>query len=98
MWEAITDITAEIKRCEAAGATLAAITMAYVCIDTMAFLSMPAAQTSQTRNDFIAWVNAYRKPIRTNLISTRGRTCTLRGAACFTPSVPRRSCTEGIRI
>lgn len=28
-------------------------------IDTMAFLSMPAGQTSQTRGDFIAWVNLY---------------------------------------
>ena len=61
MWGAVTGIVAEIKRCESAGATMAAVTMAYVCIDTMAFLSMPSGQTSQTRSDFIAWVNTYLK-------------------------------------
>ena len=61
MWGAIIGIIAEIKHCEAAGATIAAVTMAYVCIDTMAYLSMPAGQTSQTRSDFIAWVNTYLK-------------------------------------
>ena len=61
MWKGVTGIVAEIKQCEAAGATMAAVTMAYVCIDTMAFLSMPAGQSAQTRSDFIAWVNAYLK-------------------------------------
>lgn len=61
MWQAVAGIVAEIKRCEAAGATMAAVTMAFVCIDTMAFLSMPAGQASQTRDDFITWVNAYLK-------------------------------------
>ena len=55
------DIVAEIKRCEDAGATMAAVAMAYICIDAMAFLAMPASKTSQTRDDFIAWVNAYLK-------------------------------------
>ncbi len=59
MWGALPDIVAQIKRCEAAGATMAALTMAYVCIDTMAFLSMPTNQRSQTRSDFITWVNTY---------------------------------------
>jgi len=61
MWNAIAGIVAEIKRCESAGATMAAVAMAYVSIDTMAFLSMPSGQTSQTRADFIAWVNAHLK-------------------------------------
>src|SRR4051812_39407898 len=61
MWNGITGIIAEIKRCEAAGATMAAVAMAFVCIDTLAYLSMPAQQTSQTRTDFITWVNAYLK-------------------------------------
>lgn len=61
MWGGITGIIAEIKRCEAAGATIAAVTMAYVCIDTMAFPSMPSGQASQTRADFIPWVEAYLK-------------------------------------
>ena len=48
MWGAVAGIVAEIKHCESAGATMAAVTMAYVCIDTMAFLSMPSGQTSQS--------------------------------------------------
>jgi hypothetical protein len=35
--------------------------MAYVCIDTMAFLSLPADQDKQGRSDFIAWCDAYLK-------------------------------------
>ena len=61
MWAAITGLLAEIKRCEAAGATTAAVAMAYVCIDTMAFLSLPANQDKQGRSDFIAWCDTYLK-------------------------------------
>jgi hypothetical protein len=51
----------EIKRCQDADATVAATTMVYICIDTMAFLSMPTNQTSQTKKDFIGWVDTYLK-------------------------------------
>jgi len=61
MWKGVTGLVEEIKRCEKAGATVAAVCMAYVCIDTMAFLSLPASQASQTRNDFINWVDTYLK-------------------------------------
>lgn len=61
MWNAITGIIAEIKRCEAASATIAAVAMAYVCIDTMAFLSMPANKSTQNRDDFVTWVDTYLK-------------------------------------
>lgn len=61
MWAAITGLLAEIKRCEAAGATTAAVAMAYVCIDTMAFLSQPADHDKQGRSDFIAWCDRYLK-------------------------------------
>ena len=37
MWNAITGLVGEIKRCEEAGATVAAVCLAYVCIDTMAY-------------------------------------------------------------
>ncbi len=50
---------AEIKRCEEAGATTAAVAMAYVIIDTMAFLALPAGQDLQGRSDFITWVDTY---------------------------------------
>jgi hypothetical protein len=59
VWNSIAGVIAELKKCEDAGATAAAIAMAFVCIDTMAFLSMPEEQTAQGRQDFIDWVNLY---------------------------------------
>jgi hypothetical protein len=59
MWGCIEGLIQEIKRCEAAGATTAAIAMAYICIDTMAFLGLPAGQEIQTKSDFITWVDTY---------------------------------------
>ena len=59
MWDSITALINEIKRCEKAGATLSAIVMSYVCIDTMTFLSLPSGRESQGRADFIAWVDTY---------------------------------------
>lgn len=61
MWNGVTDLVAEIKKCEAAGATTAAVAMAFVCIDTMAFLSLPAGRERQGRSDFIVWVDTYIK-------------------------------------
>jgi hypothetical protein len=58
---AILGIIKEIDTCEKAGATTAAIVLTYVGIDAMAYLSMPASQISQTRTDFINWVNKYLK-------------------------------------
>jgi hypothetical protein len=49
----------EIGRCHKADATTATACMVYVCIDTLAFLVMPAAQKVQVRNDFIRWVDDY---------------------------------------
>lgn len=57
MWNGISGLIAEIKRCEVAGATTAAVAMAYVCIDTMAYLSLPAGRDTQGRTDFIDWVD-----------------------------------------
>lgn len=61
MWDGIGGLVAEIKRCEDAGATPAAVAMAFICIDTMAFLALPAGNDKQGRTDFIAWVDAYLK-------------------------------------
>lgn len=55
------DLLNEIIRCQKADATVAAIAMIYVFVDTMAFLSMPTGQTTQTRKDFISWVDNYLK-------------------------------------
>ena len=40
---------------------MAAVALAFVCIDTLAYLSMPSEQTSQARSDFISWVNTHLK-------------------------------------
>ena len=61
MWAAVTALVAEIKACEKAGATISGVAMAYVCIDTMAFLSLPVGQESQEGADFISWVDTYMK-------------------------------------
>jgi hypothetical protein len=44
-----------------AGASVAALAMVYVGIDTMALLACPEGQKCQTRDDFIAWVDKYLK-------------------------------------
>ena len=61
MWDGVMSLVAEIKKCEKADATTAGIAMAYVCIDTMAFLSLAEGRMSQSTADFIAWVDAYLK-------------------------------------
>ncbi len=61
MWDAIKGLVDEIKTCEKAGATTSAVAMAFVCMDTMAYLALPADREKQGRADFIAWVNSYLK-------------------------------------
>lgn len=61
MVQAVMGLIKEIKRCEASGATAAAVAMAFICIDTMAFLALPAGREKQCRSDFIAWVDDYLK-------------------------------------
>lgn len=61
MWNAIKGLVDEIKSSENAGATASAVAMAFVCMDTMAYLSLPAGRETQCKADFIAWVNTYLK-------------------------------------
>lgn len=61
MWNAITGLVADIKRCEEAGATAAAVALAYIAMDTMAYLALPANRDKQGRADFIAWVDGHLK-------------------------------------
>ena len=65
-------ILREIARCQDADATVAAVAMVYVCIDTMAFLSMPAGQTTQGKKDFIAWTETYLKADPSQTYQYRG--------------------------
>lgn len=55
MWKPVTGLIEEIKKCERVGATTAAVAMAYICIDTMAFLALPAGKEKQGPNEFIEW-------------------------------------------
>lgn len=80
MWNGVKASVAEIKRCEQAGATTAAVAMAYVCIDTMAFLSLPADREIQGKTDFIAWVDAYLKGHQDQPYQYRGHD--MYGARC----------------
>lgn len=59
MWNGVKHLVEQIKLCEKAGATTSAVAMAYVCIDTMAFLALPAGREKHGRQDFIAWVELY---------------------------------------
>jgi hypothetical protein len=61
MWGAIKGLINEIKTCENAGATTSAVAMAFVCMDTMAYLALPAGRETQGKADFIAWVDAHLK-------------------------------------
>lgn len=61
MWAGVRGLIKEIMKCQKAGATTSAIAMAYICMDTMAFLALPAGRESQRRDDFITWVDAYLK-------------------------------------
>jgi hypothetical protein len=38
---------------------MGALCLCFVCIDAMAYLWMPEGQQEQSRDDFIAWVNAH---------------------------------------
>lgn len=59
MWKPVTGLIAEIKKCEGVSATTAAVAMAYICIDTMAFLALPAGKDKQGRTEFIEWCDKY---------------------------------------
>ncbi len=61
VWAGISGLAKELKRCEAASITTGALVLAYVFIDTMAYLALPANKSEQTGQDFIEWVDAYLK-------------------------------------
>ena len=59
MWNPILGLIKEIRKCESVRAHLGGLSLCFVCIDTMAYLGMPANQAEQTRDDFIAWADSY---------------------------------------
>lgn len=60
-WDAVLGLITEIKKCEDASSHIGALSLCYICIDTMAQLAMPDGKASQTREDFIAWVDTHLK-------------------------------------
>jgi len=65
-------LTNQIKDCGQNGRLLAALTLSFVCIDTMAYLGLPSGKTTQTRTDFIAWVDRYLKAHHEQQYQCRG--------------------------
>lgn len=96
--QSIFDLLSEIKKCETAGATTGAVAMAFICIDTMAFLSLPVGRDKQGRADFIAWVDTYLKATRRSLISIAASTFMVRDARCFMRSARKWITTSNIRM
>ncbi len=98
-WASLSGLVGEIKRCEDAGATAAAVAMAFVTIDAMARLSLPANRDKQTRDDFIAWVNTYVKADKAQAYQYNGDDVygALPAARCCTPTAPRRTTTSRTR-
>jgi hypothetical protein len=61
LWDGPVQMGKELKRTHSAGLLSAALTFAYVCIDTMSYLSLPSEKSQQDRSDFMAWVDTYVK-------------------------------------
>lgn len=51
----------EIKMVYDAKALIATVILIYVCIDSLAYLTIPSDKKKQTKKDFIDWVNKYLK-------------------------------------
>lgn len=60
-YQPIMNLYQEACTAQDAGALVAALSMVFVGIDTMAWLSMPITQVDVKRDDFCRWVNAYLK-------------------------------------
>ena len=61
LWDGLVQMGKELKRTHSAGLLSATLAFAYVCIDTMSYLSLPSEKSHQERSDFIAWVDTYLK-------------------------------------
>jgi hypothetical protein len=82
MWAGVNGLIQEIKKCEVAGATTSSLAMAYICIDTMAYLASSAEREVHNRTDFINWVDTYLKglpqqPYQYNGMDVYGARCAL---------------------
>ena len=48
MWDGLVQMGKELKRTHSAGLLAAALTFAYVCIDTMSYLSLPSEKPEKS--------------------------------------------------
>ncbi|RDK04476.1 hypothetical protein [Paraburkholderia lacunae] len=69
----ILNLLNQVRIAQDAGATIAALTMVYVGIDTMAWLALPVGQAQQGRSDFYRWVDTYLKADATQPYQYDGR-------------------------
>jgi hypothetical protein len=60
-WQSIIDLVSELKSCDKHDFTIASIALAFICIDSLANLSMPIGKQKVTRADFKEWVEKYLK-------------------------------------
>jgi hypothetical protein len=60
-YQPLLDMLAEGHKAHEAGATVAALAMVYIGIDTLAWLSLPIGKNKQGRSDFYQWVDTYLK-------------------------------------
>lgn len=60
-YQSIVELCQEAGKAQNGGAIIAALSMVFVGIDTMAWLSLPLGEDSVRRTHFCAWVDAYLK-------------------------------------
>lgn len=58
-YKPLLDMLKEAHMAHDAGATVSALAMIYIGIDTMAWLSLPIGKKKQGRSDFCKWVDSY---------------------------------------
>ena len=56
MWKGVSDLSIELKKCEDVGSTTGALAMAFICLDTLAFLAMEEDKPEQTKRGRFARV------------------------------------------
>ena len=72
-WKAISDLVEEMKRCSDADIPVAAVAMAFICIDALANLSRPKDRARVTRSDFKLWVDKYLKAHPSQIYQYKGK-------------------------
>lgn len=72
-YKPILDLLDQVRKAHEGGATIAALAMVYVGIDTMSWLSLPVGTDKQGRTDFYRWVDTYLKAHQTEAYQYNGK-------------------------